>query len=802
MTHNHRLLLFTIVYSVGGSSLIGNAQELTVGEAKSIAREAYIYGYPIVENYREMYRFAIDENSEQYGTSFNSLYHRLPVFSPNDTGVVTPNIDTPYSLLWMDLRSEPLVLAIPEISEERYYSVQLIDLFKYCFAVISDRTSSNSSANFLVAGPDWQGEAPANIDQVFRCKTEFAMAVYRTQLRGKNDLENFRNIRSQYTVQTLSKFLGQPNPESPATFEFPLPPTDSHAGLEFFSKLCFLLQFCDSHSSEKGLLKEFSRIGVSANKLFDATTLSPEIEDALNRGIQEGEAAITAAASTLKVAEVIGTREYLGNDYLKRAVAARIGRYSNSKEEALYSLYLSDGEGKPLEGGAISYVLKLGEADLPPVNAFWSLTMYESQSKALVENPISRYQISSSMLPSLARDSDGGVTIRIQHKSPGEEQVKNWLPAPEGPFYMVMRLYRPKPAAYDGTWSPPLVWRKERNTEPVVTKPDGAETAEEVKPSIIADEPKPELERPTIWGEPTEVKVRVYVIDIDEIDSADQSFAASVYYIAQWKNPFLRHKGPGPMNRGLSDIWNPRLTIVGQQMQWKSYPDSVEIQSDGTVTYRQKIWGRFSQPLNLQDFPFDRQELSIHVVAAGLLEEDVKIVPFITEREVGSAIAEKFSLPDFEVMSWDASPEPYVPGQEEVGIAGYEMRIQVVRQATYYILKVIIPLCLIVVMSWLPRWIDPEQSGTNIGISTSAFLTLVAYLFAITVLLPRVSYITRMDRFILLSTLTVFAGLIQTVFNTALLRHERKRWVERIDSWSRVAYPIMLVLVLTVSFVL
>ena len=130
------------------------------------------------------------------------------------------------------------------------------------------------------------------------------------------------------------------------------------------------------------------------------------------------------------------------------------------------------------------------------------------------------------------------------------------------------------------------------------------------------------------------------------------------------------------------------------------------------------------------------------------------------------------------------------------------MKINVARQATYYILKVIIPLCLIVVMSWLPRWMDPEQSGTNIGVSTSAFLTLVAYLFAITVLLPRVSYVTRMDRFILLSTLTVFAGLIQTVANTVLVKHQKKQLAERIDRWSRIAYPALLLLVLVFSFLL
>ena len=202
----------------------------------------------------------------------------------------------------------------------------------------------------------------------------------------------------------------------------------------------------------------------------------------------------------------------------------------------------------------------------------------------------------------------------------------------------------------------------------------------------------------------------------------------------------------------------------------------------------------------LQDFPLDRQELSIHIVAAGLMEEHVNMVNLVKDTGQMSHIADKFSLPDFDVVSWNAATAPYYPIPGRVGTAGYEMKINVARRATYFILKVIIPLCLIVVMSWLPRWMDPEQSGTNIGISTSAFLTLIAYLFAITVLLPRVSYVTRMDRFILLSTLTVFAGLLQTVANTILVKNQKKALAERIDYWSRIAYPVLLLLVLAFSF--
>lgn len=777
-------------------------QELTPAEAEAAAREGYVYGFAIVENYNTMYAHAIDAGGEQYKAPLNTLKHEVDFVTPADTDVVTPDVDTLYSYLWMDLRTEPLVLGVPAVEDDRYYAIQLIDLHNFNFAYIGSRATGNGEGEYLITGPGWTGEAPEGIEQEIRSETDFALAIYRTQLRGPDDLERVEEIQAQYTVQPLSVFLEQPRPQPATAIEFPRPASTAEPDLSFFSTLSFLLQFCPPHPSERDARDALARIGVAAETPFDTEGMDPELQDALRRGIEAGQAAIEAAAATLKVSEVSGARDFLGNDYIKRAAGASRGRYSHSQEEALYPLYLTDADGEPLDASEKNYVLRLSEAELPPVNAFWSITMYDGESQGLVANAINRHRISSAMLPSLEKDEDGSLAILIQHESPTEERAANWLPAPDGPFYLVMRLYWPKPEAYDGTWTPPLIWHADSAPPTPVPTPAGAETAEEVKPSVLADEPKPEMERPAVWEEPTEVQVAIYVIDIDEVDSAEQNFAASVYVEAHWKNPFLRHKGPDPTHRELTDVWNPRLTIISQQTVWRSYPESVEIRPDGTVIYRQKIWGHFSQPLNLRDFPFDRQQLSIHVVAAGLMEKDVELVPLVSESQQRSDIATDFSLPDFQVASWSASPEPYYPGQDDVSVAGYEMKINVTRKATYYVLKVIIPLCLIVIMSWLPRWMDPEQSGTNIGVSTSAFLTLVAYLFAITVLLPRVSYVTRMDRFILLSTLMVFAGLIQTVANTSLVRRQKKRLAERIDRGARIIYPILLVLVLAVSFLI
>jgi hypothetical protein len=700
---HYTLLLWAVVAMLATWPDIGSAQELTADEARAIAREAYIYGAPIVESYKMMYAFAIDTDGKQYEAPFNTLKHQDYELKLGGETVVTPNIAIAYSFLWIDLRTQPLVLGVPEIEDDRYYSIQLTDFYKFTFDYIGSRATGNAAGRYLIAGPSWTGETPPNIDKVIRCETDFAMAVYRTQQRGPEDGETVEKIRSGYTVETLSEFLSQPAPEPAAAIDFPEPQSEAEPSLTFFSTLNFVLQFCPPHPSEQELMARLARIGVIAGAPFGTSGMSAEIQESLAAGMREGEAAITAATVTLKAAEVVGTRDDLGNDYVKRAVAAKLGRFANSKEEALDTLYRTDAEGKPLDASDARYVLRLNSENLPPVNAFWSLTLYDGQSNSLVSNALGRYRISSSMTSTLARDADGGLTLYVQQRFPAEEQLSNLLPAPNGPFYMVMRLYWPKPEAYDGTWTPPLVWRAEATPTVSVPKPAGAEAAEEVKPSVLVDEPKLELERPSIWGEPTEVQIAIYVIDVDEINSADQSFAASVYYVAQWKNPFLRHKGPGPMHRGLTDVWNPRLAIIGQQMQWKSYPDSVEIQPDGKVIYRQKAWARFSQPLQLRDFPFDRQELSIHMVAAGLLERDVKLVSLAAKHGRTSGIAKSFSLPDFDVVSWKSEPRPYIPVEGEVGAAGYEMRIEVVRQAAYYVLKVIIPLSLIVIMSWLPR---------------------------------------------------------------------------------------------------
>jgi len=340
-----------------------------------------------------------------------------------------------------------------------------------------------------------------------------------------------------------------------------------------------------------------------------------------------------------------------------------------------------------------------------------------------------------------------------------------------------------------------------RETHAELITAQSATTSSQETGSLLEEAP-PELERPSVWGRPTNVDVLIFVIDVDAVNSAEENFSASVFYAAGWHNPVLRHEGPGPLIRQVTEVWTPHLAIANQQQAWPAFPPFVEISPEGYVTFQQKVWGNFSQPLDLRDFPFDQQTLTFHLVTAGLLETEVNMIPFVGEHGRSSGIAPQFSIPDFDVLSWTAEPRPYFPYEGEVGPAGFLMKIVLGRRANYYIWKIIFPICLIVIMSWAPRWLNPKQIGTNIGIATSSFLTLIAYLFSIAHVLPPVSYLTRMDKFILLSIFMVFVGLLQTVVVAALVKKEVPAPIMRIERWSRIGYPLVLLGVLAVAFVL
>jgi hypothetical protein len=432
-------------------------------EARAIAKEAYIYGEPMVDNYRIQHAYFVDRANPEYKTAWNELWNSARLYTPADTAIQTPNADTLYSFIGADLRSEPLVLTVPAMERERYFSVQLIDYYTFNFDYIGTRTTGNGGGSFLLAGPSWKGETPKGVAKVLRSETELVFVGYRTQLFSPSDIDNVKKVQAGYKVQSLSAFLGQPTPKAEPAIDFirPLTPEQQKTSVDFFNILNFVLQFCPTVPSETGLMERFSKIGVGGGRTFDASKLSPELKTAIEQGMADAWADLASLQKRIDAGEItsgdlFGTREYLKNNYLYRMAAAVLGIYGNSKQEAMYPVYAIDAEGKKLDG-TNRYTVRFAPGQLPPVNAFWSMTMYELPASLLVANPLNRYLINSPMLPNLKLDADGGLTLLIQNESPGADKEANWLPAPKGPFIMFMRLYWPKPEALEGKWTaPPL----------------------------------------------------------------------------------------------------------------------------------------------------------------------------------------------------------------------------------------------------------------------------------------------------------------------------------------------------------
>jgi hypothetical protein len=443
------------------------ASDITPAETKAIAEEGFIYGLPIVMNYGVMYEYAVDKNSSQFKTPFNQINSMHRVATYKDTAVVTPNSDTPYSVGFMDLRAEPLVISVPAIEKSRYYSVQLCDGNTFNYGYIGTRATGSEAGHYMVAGPNWKGATPPGIKKVFNSSTEFSMVIFRTQLFNPADMPNVIKIQDGYKTQPLSAFLKQPAPTAAPAIKFPKIDKEL-AKTGFFDYLAFQLQFAPAGPEEKAIREKLARLGIEAGKPFDFKALSPEQKAAVVEGMKAGETKVTEAVSNAgkdingwRVTDPDGDRAFFNGDWLKRALAAQAGIYGNDSAEATYPLTKTLPDGESLDGSKHNYTLTFPAGQLPPVNAFWSVTMYDGKSQLLIKNPINRYLINSPMLPNMKKNADGSLTLYIQKDSPGKDKESNWLPAPNDLIYLVMRLYWPKtepPSILppgEGTWKPP-----------------------------------------------------------------------------------------------------------------------------------------------------------------------------------------------------------------------------------------------------------------------------------------------------------------------------------------------------------
>jgi len=440
-------------------------------ETKAIAEEGFIYGLPLVMNYAVMNEYAVDRNSGQFKAPFNTIFNEARVFTYKDTAIVTPNSDTPYSMVWLDLRAEPMVLSVPAVDKERYYSVQLTDGNAYNYGYIGSRATGTEPGDFLVVGPGWKGEKPPGIKQVFQSTTPFALTIFRTQLFNPEDMPNVVKVQSGYKVQPLSAFLNQPAPPAAPAINF-LPATTAGIKENFFEYLDAALEFIPAMPQDEAIRAHLARLGVGPGRTFSLKDLSLEHKAAVLLGMKQGDDKVNEyLAEGMKdingwqIGSLFGDAAFYNGDWLKRAAAAQGGIYGNDGIEAMYPLTRVTGSGETMDASKHNYTLTFPAGQLPPVNAFWSVTMYDGKTQLLIENPINRYLINSPMLPGMKTNPDGSLTLYIQKDNPGPEKESNWLPAPDGPVYLVMRLYWPKtepPSILppgEGTWAPPGVTR-------------------------------------------------------------------------------------------------------------------------------------------------------------------------------------------------------------------------------------------------------------------------------------------------------------------------------------------------------
>jgi len=441
----------------------------SIEETKAIAEEGFIYGLPIVMNYAVMYEYAVDRNSGQFKAPFNQIKNEPNVFTYKDTAIPTPNSDTPYSFVWMDLRAEPMVLSVPAVDKKRYYSVMVCDGNTYNFGYIGTRSTGSDAGDYMVVGPNWSGATPPGIKKVMRSSTQFALAGYRTQLFNPGDLPNVQKVQDGYKVQPLSAYLKQPAPPAAVAVDFPKIDKDL-VKTNFFEYLDFALQFAPPEPKEQAIRAKLATIGVGPGKTFGFKDLSLEHKAAVVLGMKDGDTKIDDYLSSgmkvingWKIGSLPGDGAHYGSDWLKRAAAAKAGIYGNDAVEAVYPLTRVTADGETIDTSKSNYVLTFAKGQLPPVNSFWSLTMYDGKNQLLIENPINRYLINSPMLSGMHNSPDGSLTLYIQKDSPGKVKESNWLPAPNGPAYLVMRLYWPKETppsilpAGEGTWKPPGV---------------------------------------------------------------------------------------------------------------------------------------------------------------------------------------------------------------------------------------------------------------------------------------------------------------------------------------------------------
>ncbi len=454
------LLALSLLFVSSSTSSATAQDKLTPDEARAIAKEAYIFTYPLVMMYRTMYRQAIDPQSKSYSGGFGKWLH-LGTSSPQDTDIVSPNNDTPYSYAWVDLRAEPWVVTLPKIEKSRFYTSQWDDLWGFVLDNPGSVEDGNGGVSVLLASPRWKGDLPKGVERVVQGDSEFLGSLTRTQLIEDKDLPNVERIQREYKLQPLSAFLGQAAPEAAPVIQWMPWQEGVEKTDEFWAYVNFMLSFTTPNPQDKPVQDRMARIGLAAGKPWSAGSLPPQVEAAIAAGMKDALAELKKASAKISDPSLFfRSRKDLKKDYFNRALGVMVGIFGNVKRVSVYFAVSNDDRGELLDGGKHDYEVTFAADEIPPAKNFWSWTMYKLPQRWLVANPIERYSIGSAT-PGLKKNADGGITIYFQARSPGQDKESNWLPAPDGPFWPILRTYGPGQPILDGSWKLPPVKRHE-----------------------------------------------------------------------------------------------------------------------------------------------------------------------------------------------------------------------------------------------------------------------------------------------------------------------------------------------------
>ena len=431
-----------------------------------IATLAYIWGFPLVTTERQ-FDFVTSPNvppGPGRGPA-NSISCARELTNASFTDIVNPNSDTLYCFTQLDLRNEPVVLVVPPISD-RYYTFQFLDAYSNNYDYLGQRASGTTGGTYLIAGPDWNGQVPEGMSKIWT-PTNLAWIVNRILVKGPTDVPNVNAIQDKIIVKPLSVFQGnsttpsQPEaPQSNASKEIPIGPQPAlipTTGIKIFDEIGAAMIGNPLNPPDPVLVTKLASIGIGPGKV-PSTEANDTIKTALQNGITEGQKLIDARVA--KFGTVVNgwisnaQAGVFGTDYLFRAADTQYGFGANIAQEAFYPLAFTDSQGKPLSGNT-SYLIHFESGQTPPVDAFWSITMYNDKG-LFVDNPINRYSIGK-YTEGLKNNTDGSLDIYIQNANPGADKESNWLPSANGTFTMVLRLYLPQQQILNGTWQLPEV---------------------------------------------------------------------------------------------------------------------------------------------------------------------------------------------------------------------------------------------------------------------------------------------------------------------------------------------------------